>query len=519
MSDSDLPKSAEDVARLLQIVIDNLPEFIFWKDRQSVYLGCNENFAKVAGLAHHREIVGKTDFDLPWKKEEAEFFRQVDARIMESGLAEYHIVEPQFQADGKQAWLDTNKIPLIDDSGNVVGILGTYEDITERRAEEEAGQHAKRLEAVGRLAGGVAHDFNNLLGGIIGAAEILQRRAVGTPDADLLCEILRTAERAADLTSKLLAFSRKGNMHDEVFDVHDAVENVATLVRRGLDARVALNFELDARVRSVRGDSSEIELALLNLGLNARDAMVRGGVLTIRSSNVTLTHGDCERSPFSIEPGEYVRLEVEDTGPGIPEELSQRIFEPFFTTKTPEGGTGLGLSAVYGAAQAHAGSILVTPGARGGARFVLDLPLAPPTERSRARVADGEEMREFEGLVLVVDDEELLRNSTAERLRQLGFRVETAGDGLEALRKFDECPGQFVLALLDVVMPRMGGVECSQVLLQRRPDLPIVLSSGFPRDQLVGSDQVGRIKFLKKPYGQRSLARVIAEALDRPAIA
>lgn len=512
LSDAPLPTSPEAAVQLLQLVVDNLPQFIFWKTRDSVYLGCNENFAKVAGLNSPKEVVGKTDFDLAWKREEAEFFRVVDRRVMDSGKAEYRIVEPQMQSDGKQAWLETNKIPLFDSEGKVRGILGTFEDITQRKMEEESAQHARRLESIGKLSGGIAHDFNNLLAGIMGAAEILQRSAVGEAEQGLIAEVLRTSARAADLTSKLLAFSRRGNVREEVVDVHQAMENVAPLLRRGLDPRVEVVFSLKADAPYVLGDSSELELALLNLGLNARDAMPHGGRLKISTENRQILADEAASSSFDLAPGDYLRIVVEDTGLGINEDIIDKVFEPFFTTKSTGAGTGLGLAAVYGAVQAHRGSISIERERSRGARFLIELPksekplsLAPPGMRHPSTKKGG--------VALVVDDETLVRRTSAERLTQLGFDAITAQNGEEGLRIFDEQSDQVALVLMDVVMTGMGGVECSRRMRQKRPSLPVVLSSGFTRQQLMGNE--GHLRttvFLKKPYTQKALALAVDSA-------
>jgi PAS domain S-box-containing protein len=493
-------------------VVDNLPQFIFWKNFDSVFLGCNENFALVAGLSSPEEVVGKTDFDLAWKREEAEFFRAVDRRVMDSGKAEYRIVEPQMQSNGKQAWLETNKIPLFDSEGKVTGILGTFEDITQRKLEEDAAQHARRLESIGKLSGGIAHDFNNLLAGIMGAAELLQSTRDEDQRQELVEEILRSSARAADLTSKLLAFSRRGNVREEVVDLHQAIENVAPLLRRGLDPRVEVIFDLQAVVPFVLGDSSELELAILNLGLNARDAMPRGGRLHISTRNIQISSQESESSPFDIVPGEYLRVVVEDTGTGISEELIDRVFEPFFTTKSRSSGTGLGLAAVYGAVQAHRGAISVERQRSIGARFLIDLPtnkgkLSPvPGEQRDALMTRG-------GVALVVDDEPLVRRTAAERLQRLGFDVITAEDGEKALRLFEERCDEISVALIDVVMAGMGGVECARRMRERRPSLPIVLSSGFTQQKLIGNEEGLRtVVFLKKPYASKALALAVESA-------
>lgn len=512
------PSSADawSPAQLLQLVMDNIPQFIFWKDRNSVFLGCNRNFAKIAGFDSPEELVGKTDYDMPWRPEEAEFFRRIDRDVMESGRPRYHIIEPQLQAGGKEAWLDTNKIPLFDDHGEVVGILGTYEDITERKLAQEALQHAQKMEAIGQLAGGIAHDFNNLLGGIIGAADLIQSRLGAPPEIQKLAqEILKTSERAAELTSKLLAFSRRGKMQNDVFDLHEAVENVATLLRRGIDRRIELVVDNRADDSTLRGDLAEIETALLNLGLNARDAMPGGGRLLISTENLDVVEDDSSSDGVALSPGRYVRLSVQDDGIGIPEGLRPRLFEPFFTTKPQGAGTGLGLSAVYGAVCSHHGRISVDSIEGKGTTFHVDLPVVEepaPTSTAlgrRARPVLG-------GTVLVIDDEPVIRTAAEGLLRELGFRALTAENGREGVLRLQADPDGIDVVILDVIMPDWSGRECFRRLKEIRPNLPIVMSSGFTRDEFIEDiTQDGAAGFLKKPYGLEALARALERAMSK----
>jgi PAS domain S-box-containing protein len=512
------PSSADawSPAQLLQLVMDNIPQFIFWKDRNSVFLGCNRNFAKIAGFDSPEELVGKTDYDMPWRPEEAEFFRQVDRDVMESGRPRYHIIEPQLQAGGKEAWLDTNKIPLFDDDGEVVGILGTYEDITERKLAQEALQHAQKMEAIGQLAGGIAHDFNNLLGGIIGAADLIQNRLGAPPEIQKLAqEILKTSERAAELTSKLLAFSRRGKMQNDVFDLHEAVENVATLLRRGIDRRIDLVVDNRADDSTMRGDLAEIETALLNLGLNARDAMPEGGRLVISTENLDLGDDECAGEEFALQPGRYVRLSVQDDGIGIPEALRPRLFEPFFTTKPQGAGTGLGLSAVYGAVCSHHGRVMVDSVEGKGTTFHVDLPVIE--EPAPTSTALGRRPRPLHGgTVLVIDDEPVIRVAAEGLLKELGFRVLVAENGKEGLRRLEADPQAIDVVILDVIMPDWPGRECFRRLKQLRPELPIIMSSGFTRDEFIEDiTQDGAAGFLKKPYGLEALGRALERALSK----
>jgi PAS domain S-box-containing protein len=514
MSSPPRAKDAWSTAQLLQLVMDNIPQHIFWKDRELRYLGCNSNFAKAAGFDRPEDLIGKCDFDMPWRREESEFFRAVDRRVMASGRAEYHIIEPQLQADGRQAWLDTNKVPLVDENGEVVGILGTYEDITERKLAEEALQHAQKLEAIGQLAGGIAHDFNNLLGGIIGAADLIRGRLTESADVRSLAhEILKTSERAAELTSKLLAFSRRGRMQNEIIDLGEAIENVTTLLRRSIDRRITLGVEQRATISTVRGDASELESALLNLGLNARDAMQRGGRMRITTENIELSQEHCEASTFQLMPGIYVRVRVEDSGTGIPPEIRARVFEPFFTTKPRGEGTGLGLSAVYGAVCSHGGAVTVLDGPDGkGTVFQIDIPTVNAPTSSREPALSGPVP---DGLrVLLIDDEPVIRSSASRLLRELGAIVHVAEDGDEGVTFFEQHQDEIDLVILDVIMPGCSGRECYRMLKDIRPDIRIIMSSGFTRDELIEDiTEDGAAAVLKKPYGREGLTRALLRAL------
>jgi two-component system, cell cycle sensor histidine kinase and response regulator CckA len=499
--------------QMFQLIMDYIPQFVFWKDRNSVYQGCNRNFAVVAGVGSVENIVGKADYELAWKREEAEFFRKVDREVMDADEPLTHIIEPQLQADGKHAWLDTSKIPLHDEHGEVVGILGMFEDITDRKLAEEQLRQNQKLESIGQLAGGIAHDFNNMLTAIIGAAELLTMRL----DADagdglrrLAEEILDAADKAAGLTQRLLEFSRKGSHSREPVDVHTLLEAAAGLLARTVDRRIEVVIDLRADLVRLLGDPSQLQSMLLNLGVNARDAMANSGRLRLATANVQLEPGDPRAGAFAITPGPYVEIEVSDTGGGMSPSVAKRVFEPFFTTKPVGQGTGLGLSAVYSAVVDHGGAITFETKPGVGTSFRVYLPVDPDAEPVRSRTT-SEQLR-GRARILLVDDEELVRNVAAAMLTSLGYEVVMAADGEEAVGVYAREGETIDLVILDMIMPKLNGRETLQRLRELDPDVAVLFCSGYTRERVEVEDE-GVRGFLKKPYQLAELARHIADAL------
>jgi len=498
-----LERRLRAAAERLQLVLDYVPQHVFWKDRDSVYLGCNREFARVAGVASTADIVGKTDFDLAWKDEEARFFREVDERVMSQDAPEFHIIEPQRQSDGREAWLDTSKIPLHDARGEVVGILGMYEDITERRNAEERLRQSQKMESIGRLAGGVAHDFNNMLTAIGGAAELLTRATDRDPvDSELVDTILQAVDQASDLTQKLLDFSHKGAYRKEPLDLHHTVRSALRLLERAIDRRIEVKTSFDASHAVLDGDSSQLQNVILNLGLNARDAMPTGGRLVV-----------CTRDAEGEDGERLIELEVTDTGVGMPPEVARRAFEPFFTTKDVGRGTGLGLAAVYGAIQEHGGSVSLESSPGVGTRVTMRLPVDPRIPAPPEPAGDDEALPTGRARLLLADDEPPVAAVAAGMLRSLGYEVVVVNDGEAAVAELRKAPGGFDLVLLDMVMPRMSGREALLAMRKVRPEVRVLFCSGFHRGgaAILQAPQVRG--FLKKPYRLEDLARAVAAAL------
>ncbi|HVH98588.1 MAG TPA: PAS domain-containing protein [Enhygromyxa sp.] len=406
--------------------------------------------------------------------------------------------------------------PICDAQGEVVGHVTVIRDVTDRARLEDQLQHVQRMNAIGQLAGGVAHDFNNMLAGILAAAELLDVHLPRerTPEiAETITTILATCERAGDLTRKLLAFSRKAPRRTELIDAHELINSTVALLRHSLDRRIAIELRLSAVSPVVRGDPGLLQSALLNLAVNARDAMPDGGTLEIATRNVELAPADCATSPFRLQPGPVLELRVRDTGGGIDDELRLRIFEPFFTTKEVGRGTGLGLAAVHGTVEEHGGSIAVESAIGQGTSFVIRLPSARTLalqRRAPAITLVGE------GRILLVDDEDVIRRTGALLLESLGYQVVTARNGREGVELFSNQHGQLDLVLLDMIMPEMNGHDAFWAMQRIDAGVPIVVCSGYAADEAVRSlRDHGLAGFLPKPYRRAELAEILGHARRR----
>jgi PAS domain S-box-containing protein len=388
-----------------------------------------------------------------------------------------------------------------------------------RRSLEEQLQQAQKMEAIGTLAGGVAHDINNILGAIMGLASLLKEQLPGDdpcqPDLD---SILSACERGHDLTRNLLGFARRGKVQTVRVSLNRAVEEVAELLGRTISRRISVSTHLAPDLAEIEGDPGQMNHVLLNLALNAVDAMQGKGVLTFTTRNAVLDETQLGSTPH-LKPGAYVSVTVGDTGVGMDTETLEHAFEPFFTTKEPGHGTGLGLSMVYGTANNHGGRVFIESVLDRGTRVTLQLPAAAPAPHaatgSPSRPAPGR--RRTPATILVVDDEALIRTTARRMLHQLGHSVVLARDGREAVSIFEERRQEIDLVLLDLVMPEMDGLECFERLRVTDPDVRVIFSSGYahPPSAGEGLPTGDRLGFLKKPYDLDELAVALARRLER----
>lgn len=407
--------------------------------------------------------------------------------------------------DGTERRVADSSAPIRGDGDVTLGVVLVFRDVTDEYAMEARLRQSQKLEAIGQLAGGVAHDFNNMVGGIMGAAELLGSMLGDDPAAKPLVDlIIGSSERAAGLTNKLLMFARKQPAANATLDVHDIVRETVALLGNTVDRRIEIETKLAAAPSTVVGDKGQLQNALLNLGVNAAQAMPSGGRLTFETSRL-----DLAESRDDIPSGRYVSVEVIDTGVGIPSEDLDRIFEPFFTTKAQGQGTGLGLPAVFGTVRQHRGTVTVDSQPGHGSRFTVLLPLVASRPQAAAVAAD---IVLGEGLVLVVDDEPAVRTMAKATLERLGYTVLLAENGAQAVEIAEARAAEIAVVVLDMIMPLMNGRDCFDRLRKIDPELPVVLTTGFYDELDVREMKAnGLAAFLPKPYRIANLSRVLAD--------
>lgn len=389
-------------------------------------------------------------------------------------------------------------------------------EMQEREKAEKELRQAQRLDAIGRLAGGVSHDFNNLLGVILGTSEILLDRPHDPAFTHGLEMIKDSARRGATLTRQLLAFGRRQVLEPRVLNLNMVLTDVEKLLRRVIGEDIELEFETDAALGSVEVDPGQVEQVIVNLAINARDAMPGGGKLVIATANVELDEAYADRRVV-VRPGSYVQLIVSDTGCGMDEQTQSRIFEPFFTTKEQGKGTGLGLATVYGIVKQSGGYVWVYSEPGHGTTFKIYLPLVSAVADTRVRVQASEDPPRGSETILVVEDDSSLREVTCQFLQGSGYTVIQAGAPEEALRVVEQYKGPIDFLLTDVIMPKMNGRDLAAQLSQTRPRIKVLYVSGYTdgvvRDGVHGVLEPG-LAFLQKPYTRYALTSKIREVLD-----
>ena len=392
-------------------------------------------------------------------------------------------------------------------------VVAIARDITESRAFEQQLRQSQKMEAVGQFAGGIAHDFNNVLQTIFGAIDIAKDTGVGAEVLDPLQDIEMAAERAADLVRQLLSFSRRQPLSTTHVDVGELIDAPIRLMRRVLPATIEVRVAEGREVQPVVGDRAQLEQALLNLCLNARDAMPLGGILAVQAENIEVRE-EVLPQLYGVKPGRYVALTVTDDGVGMTPEVRERMFEPFFTTKPTGQGTGLGMSMVYGAVTRHGGSVHVESQLGQGTRVRLLLPVAT-SEALPVQASVGRSVRPSVGheCILIAEDDPLVRRLCVRTLERAGYEVLEAANGAEAIR-LARTHDAIDLALLDVVMPEVTGPQAYAVIREMHPDLPVLFSSGYADVSKLSQAVPEAARLLAKPLRMPDLLSAVRDILD-----
>jgi two-component system, cell cycle sensor histidine kinase and response regulator CckA len=502
---------SEETLRKLWHSVEQSADALIIMDRSGVMEYVNPAFEALTGYSRH-EAVGQTLGILKSEQQEHEYEAMWNTVL--SGNIFRGIVMHRNRS-GETLILETALTPLRDNRGEITHFISTGRDITERRKLESELQQAQKMDAIGRLAGGVAHDFNNLLLVISAYAELmLDSLPENAPLRRNVGEIMAASRRAADLTRQLLAFGRKQMQMLQVLDLNSVIGEITTMLPRLIGEDIELVFSPGEDLGKVKADPVQIEQVVMNLAANARDAMPDGGTLTIETTTVRVDESYIQRHSIVAE-GDYVLLTVTDTGQGIPDEHLAHIFEPFYSTKEAGKGTGLGLATVYGIVKQNGGFVWVYSEPGFGTTFKIYLPLVESlSSEERIPEVDESSPRGSETLLLV-EDESSVRLTSRQFLVQSGYRVLEATDGEDALRVSRNQHLPIHLMITDVVMPRMGGPKLAEQLAEERPDMRVLFVSGYAENTVLKHGKIDvATRFLQKPFSLKMLARKIREVLD-----
>ncbi|MCG2777357.1 MAG: PAS domain S-box protein [Desulfobacterales bacterium] len=493
----------------------SMADWIWEVDKDGKYTFASESAKEILGY-DSEELIGKTPFEL-MPEDEAKRKREAFKIIASEKKPIIDLENWNLTKQGKRVCLLTNGVPILNKKGELCGYRGVDKDITEQKKLEAQFIQAQKMEAVGRLTGGMAHDFNNILTAIIGNASLLASSIrEDDPMQENVEEINDAANRAASLTRQLLAFSRKQILKSQILDLNAVISGLMKMLGRLIGEDVNLKTVLASELRQVEADPGQMEQVIMNLVVNARDAMPQGGKLTIETHNVYLDETYAREHGVELKPGPYVMLSITDTGIGMDEETQSHIFEPFFTTKEKDKGTGLGLATVYGIIKQTGGYIWAYSEPGKGTTFKIYLTgVEKETEPVRRDSGALEGLTGSETVLLVEDDKSVL-NLARKILKKYGYNVLEAESGEHALKVSGQYEGPVHLLVTDVVMPEMSGLELAKHLQVLRPGIKVLYMSGFTNNATIrhGILTLG-VKFIEKPFSPESLVRKIREVLEQ----
>jgi PAS domain S-box-containing protein len=494
----------------LSNIIDSMPSMLIGVDEKVVVTQWNLEAEKVTSIPQ-KEAIGKDLASLlPSMISEIDTIKQsIDKRVPQ------HKQNIKHETYGKDAHEEITVYPLV--TNGMKGAVIRIDDVTEKIRLHKQLSHISKMDAIGQLAGGIAHDFNNMLSGIMGGAELLQL-SLGNLDkksSSYIDMILSSSRRAADLTAKLLAFGRKGKLLKSDIDINEIITDTVAILQKTIDKKITISKNCYALNSIITGDKTAIQNSLMNLGINASHAMENGGSLSIETKDTTLDKIYCDASPFEISPGNYIKIEIRDTGCGIPIENIGKIFEPFFTTKKHGKGTGLGLSSVFGTVQDHLGAINVYSEVGTGTVFHIFLPaimgkIVPSQSTNEDVIAYGS------GKIFLIDDEEIIRITGKKLLEEIGYDVILFENGLEAINAFAQLYSEIDVVITDMIMPQINGREVFYKLKEIDKKCKVVLSSGFTKDEDIDSlKKDGLSGYIRKPFGNIELSQLLKRVINK----
>jgi two-component system cell cycle sensor histidine kinase/response regulator CckA len=503
---------------VFRVIAENAEDLITVLDRDGMRLYSSPGYTRIFGYSSE-ELQGTSCLDQVHPDDCASV---IAARLETYEKGAGPRVEYRFLTkDGQWRFLESNGSPVRNHRGEIERLVVVSRDITERkradellRQREEQLRQSQKMEAVGRLSGGIAHDFNNLLAVIIGYTESMEQRlAPADPLRKNAEEIRKAGERAAALTRQLLAFSRQQVLQPKVLDLNAVVTDMGKMLRRLIGVNIELSTSLAPQLGKVKADQSQLEQVIVNLVVNARDAMPQGGKLLVETSNIDVDEHLARSLPF-LHPGPHILLAVADTGIGMDEQTQRHIFEPFFTTKDLGKGTGLGLATVYGVVKQSGGIVGVDSQEGRGSTFKIFLPQAAESTVARTSHANSATSTKGAGTILLVEDEEALLKLIAEALSESGYSVLTARDGIQALEIARSSAEPIHLLLTDVSMPKLGGPALAEYIVHMRPEIRVLFMTGHADHETVSNGSLGNGSgFLQKPFNQRALIHEVRRTL------
>ncbi|MDX1930742.1 MAG: PAS domain S-box protein [Pirellulaceae bacterium] len=504
--------------KLMRAVINGTSDVIYVKDLDGHYLMINSAGADLFGL-RVEDVLCRLDSQLP-QTEAARTLLQTGDSDTVSNRAQQ--IEQEVVVDGKTCTFLSTRFTYYDAAGKAIGTIGISRDVTELKQLGNALRHAQKLEAVGRLAGGIAHDFNNLLTVIISYSELLlMSLPEGDPQRHQVNEIFKCGERAAGLTRQLLAFSRKQELQPKIVNLRQSLADLADLLQPIVGEDFELSIAVDENVEDVKMDLDQFRQAIVNLAVNACDAMPHGGKISIVVDDFVVPRTDQRSLTPHLKPGRYARISFSDTGIGMPEDVQARIFEPFYTTKAIGKGSGLGLSMIYGFVTQSGGHIEVSSTSGHGSTFRLYLPCAAFELLDLETLSDVKELQassiatpKGKETILLVEDEETVRVLCCRILEACGYSVIQAKDGVEALEHLERKSPKIDLLLSDVVMPRMNGPKLLESIQQKWPQLPVIFISGYADEVVLYDIPTEKRNLLRKPFNPKQLAERVRATLE-----